>query len=168
MDTEVVSINGTAGEGRWSRDELQVAHDNFVEVARRCAESKEWREWVDLFTEDARYVEHCFGRFEGRQQIYDWISHTMAQWPNSAMNDFPHEWCVCDVEKGWWVCKILNRFEDPGDGQVYEESNLTVLHYAGDMQFSYEEDAYNPTNFGPVVAAWLAAWEAHHPGERGS
>jgi hypothetical protein len=165
MDPEVVSAAEPAG--RWSREELQEAHDNFVAVASRCATSGEWRDWADLFTEDARYVEHCFGKFEGREEIFDWISRTMAEWPNSAMTDFPHEWCVCDVEKGWWICKILNRFKDPGDGQVYEESNLTVLHYAGDMKFSYEEDAYNPQNFGPVVSAWMAAWEAHHPGERG-
>jgi len=36
-----------------------------------------------------------------------------------------------------------------------------VLHYAGDMRFSYEEDAYNPTNFGPVVKGWLEAFRAN-------
>jgi hypothetical protein len=161
MDPEVMSA-------RFSREELQQAHDHFVEVAGRCAAANEWREWADLFTDDAVYVEHCFGRFEGPEQIFDWITRTMAEWPNSEMTSFPHEWCVCDEEKGWWICKILNRFRDPGDGQVYEEANLTVLHYAGDMKFSYEEDAYNPTNFGPVVSAWMKAWEAHHPGERGA
>jgi hypothetical protein len=49
----------------------------------------------------------------------------------------------------------------PGDGSVHQAHNLTVLHYAGDMQFSYEEDAYNPLNFAPVVTEWLAAWSAH-------
>jgi hypothetical protein len=29
------------------------------------------------------------------------------------------------------------------------------------MQFSYEEDAYNPANFGPMVKDWLAAKKAH-------
>jgi hypothetical protein len=153
MDLAVMS-------GRWSREELQAAHDHFVEVAGECARSGEWRAWADLFTDDAQYFEHCFGRFTGPDEIYDWISRTMAQWPNSAMTAFPHEWCVCDEERGWWICNILNRFEDPGDGQVYEESNITVLHYAGDMKFSYEEDAYNPANFAPVVTAWLAAREA--------
>ncbi|HEX3946432.1 MAG TPA: hypothetical protein VHW47_01950, partial [Acidimicrobiales bacterium] len=70
------------------------------------------------------------------------------------------DWCVCDVERGWWICRILNRMEDPGDGGVYEEANLTVLHYAGDMQFSYEEDAYNPANFAPMITAWMTAREA--------
>jgi len=53
-----------------------------------------------------------------------------------------------------------NRFADPGDGKVYEAYNLTVLEYAGDMQFSYEEDVYNPALFAPVVKAWIAAKRA--------
>jgi len=49
----------------------------------------EWREWADLFTEDARYLEHTYGEFNGREEIYAWISSTMAEWPNRAMTSFP-------------------------------------------------------------------------------
>jgi hypothetical protein len=81
----------------------------------------------------------------------------MAQWPNSEMKEFPHDWCVCDVERGWWVCQIENRFRDPGDGEIYEAANVTILKYAGNLQFSSEEDVYNPAAFAPVVKAWIAA-----------
>lgn len=151
---------------RWDREELQAAHDHFVEVANGCAAAGDWRRWADLFTDDAEYVEHVFGRFHGRRQICEWISNTMAEWPNSQMTSFPHDWCVCDEERGWWVCCIENRFEDPGDGGTYEASNLTILHYAGDMRFSYEEDVYNPATFAPVVEAWVAASKANGGGER--
>ena len=67
------------------------------------------------------------------------------------MKEFPHDWCVCDEERGWWICQIENRFRDPGDGEIYEAYNITVLKYAGDMQFSSEEDVYNPAAFAPVV-----------------
>ena len=73
------------------------------------------------------------------------------------MKEFPHDWCVCDEERGWWICQIENRFADPGDGEVYQAYNLTVLKYAGDGLFSSEEDAYNPANFAPVVKPWIAA-----------
>jgi hypothetical protein len=154
MDTEVMT-------NQWSREELQQAHDNFVATANRCAEAGEWRDWADLFTEDATYVEHMFGEMHGREEIHAWIAATMAEWPHKAMTSFPHAWCSCDQEKGWWICRIENRFRDPGDGSVHQAHNLTVLHYAGDMQFSYEEDAYNPANFAPVVGAWLAANKAN-------
>jgi hypothetical protein len=145
----------------WGREELERAHAHFMETANRCAATGEWRAWAELFTEDARYVEHTYGEFRGRQEIYEWISATMAEWPNRAMTSFPHSWCVCDEERGWWICRIENRFRDPGDGSVHQAHNLTVLHYAGNMQFSYEEDAYNPMNFAPVVTDWLAAWRAN-------
>jgi hypothetical protein len=145
----------------WDRDELQRAHDHYLSVANECARSGEWRAWSELFTEDAQYVEHHFGTFHGRDEILRWISETMGAWPNSEMTAFPHDWCVCDVERGWWICRILNRMNDPGDGRIYQEANVTVLHYAGNLQFSYEEDVYNPAAFGPMITAWSEARRAH-------
>lgn len=144
-------------KGSWSREELQAAHDHFVAVANRCAQQGDWGPWVEVFTEDATYVEHHYGKFQGRQEILEWISATMGEWPNSEMTSFPHDWCVCDQERGWWICQIANKMADPGDGSVHQASNLTVLHYAGDMRFSYEEDVYNPANFAPMITAWMAA-----------
>ena len=143
--------------GKFLKEDLVAAHDRFIEVANECARSREWRPWAELFTEDATYVEHLFGRFLGREAIYQWISSVMSEWPNSEMNAFPHDWCVLDEDRGWWICQIENRFRDPGDRSVHEAANLTVLHYAGDGLFSYEEDVYNPANFAPVVTAWMAA-----------
>ena len=65
------------------------------------------------------------------------------------MTMFPHDWCVCDVERGWWICQIENRFNDPGDGVVYQSANITILKYAGKVPS--EEDVYNPANFAPAV-----------------
>ena len=146
---------------RFDRDELQRAHDHYLAVANEAGRTGEWGPWADLFTEDARYVEHHFGTFEGRAAILEWISTTMAQWPNTEMTMFPHDWCVCDEERGRWICQIENRFNDPGDGEVYQAYNITILTYAGDMRFSCEEDVYNPAAFAPVVTMWMAAKKAH-------
>ncbi len=145
---------------KWSRDELEAAHEHYKATAAEAGRTGDWRKWADLFTEDATYVEHMYGSFHGREEIFGWISKTMSEWPYSEMTQFPHDWCVCDEERGWWICQIENRFNDPGDGQLYQQYNITVLKYAGDMRFSYEEDAYNPANFGPMVKAWLQARKA--------
>ena len=143
--------------GQWTRQELQAAHDNYHAVAQKAAASQQWDAWAQCFTEDATYLEHHYGAMTGREAIREWISTTMAQWPNSEMDAFPHDWCVCDEEKGWWICQIENRMRDLGDGIVRQAANITILHYAGNMQWSYEEDAYNPANFGPMVKDWIVA-----------
>ena len=75
--------------------------------------------------------------------------------PGNAMPDFPVTWYVIDEERGWVVCEVQNRMADPGDGSIHEAANLTVLHYAGDGRWSYEEDAYNPAHFATMVKGWI-------------
>ena len=86
--------------GSWDRAELQAAHDRFIEVANQSAAQGEWGPWAEMFTEDAEYVEHHYGTFHGRAEILNWISATMAGWPNNEMTMFPHDWCVCDEDSG--------------------------------------------------------------------
>jgi len=147
--------------GTWTRQELQEAHDGFIEAATRSGQTGDWSIWADRFTKDAEYYEHLYGTFHGRAEIAEWIASTMSQWPMTEMKQFPHNWCVCDEDRGWWICEIENRFDDPGDGGIYEASNITILKYAGDGRFSYEEDVYNPATFAPMVKAWIEAKRAH-------
>jgi hypothetical protein len=147
--------------GKWKRQELQDAHDQYLAAAGQAGETGDWSIWTDRFTPDATYIEHHYGTMAGREQIQEWISTTMAEWPNSEMKFFPHNWCVCDEDTGRWICEIENRFRDPGDGEIYEASNITILTYAGDGRFSCEEDVYNPATFATVVKAWIAADRAH-------
>ena len=67
MDIEVMTQ-------QWSREELERAHQHYMETAARCAASGEWREWADLFTDDAVYLKGA-GRMpvvvavDGNEQI---------------------------------------------------------------------------------------------------
>ena len=142
--------------GRWSRDELEDAFENYQATALKAATSHDWRPWADLFTEDATYVEHLYGRLGGREAIYNWIQSTMDEWPNNEMIYFPIEWYVIDEERGWVICQVWNRMADPGDGSIHQEYNFTLLKYAGNGLWSYEEDIYNPAHFGEMVKGYLA------------
>ncbi len=141
--------------GRWSRAELEEAFANYQKVARTAGESGNWDAWADLFTEDATYIEHLYGRMGGREAIRRWITKTMAQYPNDEMIHFPIEWYIIDEERGWVVCQVWNRMADPGDGSLHQEYNFTLLKYAGDGKWSYEEDIYNPHGFGKMVEGYL-------------
>jgi uncharacterized protein (TIGR02246 family) len=143
--------------GRWSREEIQDALEHYTETALRAGTSGDWDAWADLFTEDATYVEHLYGKLGGREAIRRWISSTMAEYPNNEMKYFPHEWYIIDEERGWVVAQIWNRMEDPGDGSVHEACNFTLLKYAGNMKWCYEEDIYNPKHFQDMIRGWFDA-----------
>jgi hypothetical protein len=146
--------------GTWSRDELESAFQRYQEVAAVAGRTGDWKAWADRFTEDAVYIEHHYGTFTGREAIGEWISSCMSEYPGSAMTEFPIEWYVIDEERGWVVCQVWNRMEDPGDGSTHQAYNFTLLKYAGEDRWSYEEDVYNPMRFGAMVAEWETARKA--------
>ena len=150
--------------GRFSRAELEVAFDNYRRLAREAGASGDWNAWADQFSEDATYIEHLFGTFGGREAIRRWITTTMAQPPNREMKFFPVEWYVIDEDKGWVVAQIWNRMADPGDGSLHQAYNFTLLKYAGNLQWSYEEDIYNPQPFQTMLRGWFEAKKALVPG----
>jgi ketosteroid isomerase-like protein len=143
--------------GTYTRDELERAFERYQANAAEAGRTGDWAAWADQFTEDAVYIEHHYGRFEGREAIREWISKTMSEFPGADMPEFPIGWYVVDEDKGWIVCQVFNRMRDPGDGSVHEEANVTILHYAGDGLWSYEEDVYNPAHFATMVKGWMAA-----------
>lgn len=141
---------------RWTRAELEEAFAAYQRTALRAGTTGDWNPWADQFTEDATYVEHHYGTFGGREAIRRWITETMASFPGNAMPHFPVEWYVIDEERGWVVAQIWNRMADPGDGSVHQASNITLLKYAGDGRWSYEEDVYNPAHFATMLEGWMA------------
>ena len=54
------------------------------------------------------------------------------------------------------VCQVWNRMVDPGDGSLHQAYNFTLLKYAGNGKWSYEEDIYNPKPFQDMIRAWMA------------
>ena len=145
---------------KFPRQEIEEAFQHYQEVAARASSSGQWDEWADLFTEDAVYIEHHYGRFEGREAIRKWISETMSSPINEDMNAFPIGWHVIDEERAWVICSVVNRMADPGDGSTHESENWTRLEYAGEGQFSAEEDMYNPNEFAQMIRGWTAARKA--------
>ncbi len=140
--------------GRFSRDELEREFAAYQRRGLEAGKSGDWNGWADQFTEDATYVEHLYGSFGGREAIRRWITRTMSEYPGSQMPYFPVEWYVIDEERGWIVFQVWNRMADPGDGSLHQAYNFTLLKYAGDGLWSYEEDIYNPQHFADMLKGW--------------
>ncbi len=139
----------------FSRGELESEFEAYRARGAAAGASGDWSPWADQFTENAVYVEHLFGRFEGREAIREWITSTMSEFPNDQFTSFPVEWAMFDDDRGWIVCEVQNRLTDPGDGSIFQAPNYTKLHYAGDGMWSYEEDVYNPQSMADAFQGWF-------------
>ncbi len=145
----------------FSASEIESAYAAVHTAVQGYASSGSWDTFAEHFTEDAVYVEHAFGEFRGREQIRDWSVRTMTSFPGSVMTGFPLAWSVVDAPTARLICEVRNLMPDPGDGSVHEESNLTIMTYAGDGLFSREEDVYNPMRFLKMSVRWARIAAEH-------
>lgn len=140
-----------------SREEVEAEFKKYVERG----EANDWSAWADQFTEDARYIEHAMGTFQGREAIREWIVATMGS--VSGMS-FPHDWYVIDGDRVIMYC--WNVFDPlPGMTGEYKFAVVTILEYAGDGLWSLEEDVYNEKEAEEVLGRFLteAAAAGHAP-----
>jgi len=135
--------------GTFTTDELAAAFQEFLVVQA----AQDWDAYCDVFTDDAVYVEHALGTYEGRDAIRAWLVPVME--PLEGW-EYPTLWTTYGDDKvafGW-----SNQMPSPeGDDTVYAFGGVTVLDYAGDGRWSKQEDIYNNEEMKDVLGRWLAA-----------
>lgn len=134
---------------KFERAEVQAEWHRFI----AAGEADDWNAWADLHSVDGMWVEHHLGTFHGREAIRAAIVAVMKPVP---MMTFPVEWHVIDGDRvvfyPWQV------FPDPkGGSETYRFGCVTILQYAGDGLWSYQEDLYNPREAEAVLKRWVAA-----------
>ena len=77
--------------------------------------------------------------------------------PMRALHYYPVEWFMIDEHRGWLSCQFWNRMADPGDGSVHEFACFSLLKYAGDGLWSFEEDKFDPAEMQTSLQGWLDA-----------
>jgi len=134
---------------QFDRKEVEEAYQNFIAVG----DLGDWNVWADLHTVDCRWVEHHLGIFEGREAIRHSILEVMKPVP---MMFFPVDWHA--IEGNRVVYYPWQVMPDPkGGDEVYRFGCVTILEYAGDGLFSYQEDLYNPNEANQVIKRWIEA-----------
>ena len=116
---------------------------------------EDWIGWTELLTEDVLYVERVFGTMHGREVVRAWITELMA--------------AKADVHGvlNWYVVKgdrvvfdMTNRIYHPDPTQPpIDFAGLTVLQYAGDGLFGYEEDYWDAKGSEVAYREFLSAIE---------
>ena len=133
----------------FSREEVETAWRNFIAVG----DSGDWNAWADLHSEDCVWFEHHLGTIKGREAIRKVIVDVMKPVP---MMEFPVQWHV--IEGSRVVFYPWQVLPDPAGGDaVYRFGCVTILEYAGDGLWSFQEDLYNPREAQEVMKRWMDA-----------
>jgi len=123
-----------------SAEEVRAAHDRYLAV-RGQAERGEvrWSELARFFTDDATFIDPAWGRVEGTAAIREFLDDSMTGLEGWS---FPQDFYLVDGDR--IVTRWMNRL--PGqrdDGSYYEAPGISLILYAGDGKFRYEEDLLN-------------------------
>ena len=115
------------------RDEVEGA---FRELWRVGPVGEDWAGQAALFTDDAVYVDHYYGR-KTPEEFREWCTSLMTE-------EFPelytvYEWHVVDSDRV--VVHMQNRRDNPDSGgEPFDFPGMTVYEYAGDGRWRYEMD----------------------------
>jgi len=133
----------------FERAEVEAAFRDFV----KSGDAGDWNAWANIHTEDCVWVEHHLGTHHGREEIRRGILEVMKPVP---MMFFPVEWHVIDGNRV--VTYVWQQLPDPkGGDEIYRFGNVTILEYAGEGLWSYQEDLYNPREAEAVIGSWIEA-----------
>ncbi len=143
--------------GKFGRDELERA---FIHYWSTGAVGEDWDGFADAFTEDAVYVEHVLGTMHGREAIRAWIKPIMEEYCELYT---AYEWHVLDPDNDRVVVYMQNRRDHPSGEGTIDFPGVTILGYAGDGLWSYEEDYWSVPGGRSTIAAYRAALAEHDP-----
>jgi SnoaL-like domain len=143
--------------GRFGREELESAFRNYWQTG---AVGEDWAGFADLFTPDALYLEHVLGVRRGPAEIRTWLEPTMERYCELYT---VYEWHVIDPEADRIVVYMQNRRDHPSGKGAIDFPGLTILHYAGDGRFDFEEDFWAVPGAERAFREYAAAVKEHDP-----
>ena len=135
-----------------TRDEVEAAFQRFWTLGNL---DENWAEWPSLLTEDVHYIEHIYGEMRGRAAVTKWITELMA---NHRDVHAVIDWYMIRGRRV--VVNMQNRYYNPDPaGAPFDFAGITILEYAGDGRFGYEEDYWCVRTAKQCHVAFQAAVE---------
>jgi hypothetical protein len=143
--------------GRFGREELEGAFRHYWQTG---AVGEDWAGFAALFTPDALYLEHVLGVRRGPEEIRAWLEPTMERYCELYT---VYEWHMVDPEAERIVVYMQNRRDHPSGKGAIDFAGLTILHYAGDGRFDFEEDFWAVPAAQKAFKDYAAACKQHDP-----
>jgi hypothetical protein len=114
-----------------------------------------WAAWPNRLTQDVEYIEHVYGEMRGREAVRTWIVGLMAE---RADVHAVLDWYVISGPR--LILSMTNRYYNPDPaGAPFDFPGLSVLGYAGDGLFGYQEDYWSQRLAKVAYVGWSKAVE---------
>ena len=141
------------------RAEVEAAFRHYYTTGQL---TEDWGGWSQLFTDEAVYYDHFYGKFRGPSEIEQFLERTMG-FASHVYN--PLLWYNIDGDQ--IVYKVLNRADNPQQGAPpIEFPSLQIIQYAGDGKWSSEEDWWIMAEMKAFVRQYDEACETYDPDHR--
>lgn len=114
--------------------------DGYLRLRERIeAGEATWIDLAGLFTDDAVYIDPAWGRVQGIDKIREFLVESMR-----GLEDwrFPIQFAAIDGDDVVTVWRQVLPGRRP-DGRPFEQTGVSLLRYAGEGKFSFEEDILN-------------------------
>ncbi|MFZ1863948.1 MAG: nuclear transport factor 2 family protein [Polyangiales bacterium] len=142
--------------------DLQEVEEAFRRFWQTGMIREDWNAWAALFTEDVVYYERILGTMRGRKAVRAWIVPLMEQYGEIYG---VYDWHMAEPS-GRVVFRMINRRDHPSGEGFMDFPGVTILQYAGNHQWSSEED-YWPERLGiEQFQAYGKALDEHDPDHR--
>jgi ketosteroid isomerase-like protein len=122
------------------KSEIREVYDRLVATRDRIDRQElPWDALAEFFTEDVVYIDQGWGRIEGLENVKKFFVESMAGLEGWS---FPRTFTAVDGNQliSGWQNRLPGR---RADGSYYEALGISVLIYAGNGRFSYDEDILN-------------------------
>ncbi len=154
-DNNPTAQNQNAGDDPvvFDRAEISATIERYLQLRRAAIAGEiQWSELKEVFTDDVVFVDSMWGRHQGVDNLVKFLDDSMKGLQGW---DFPHFWEAIDGNRVFlrWSNRI------PGAGE--DNMGLSILEYAGDGKFSYEEDLYSESHLMKVMKQ--SGWRPSEP-----
>lgn len=141
------------GSAVYDRAEISAAIERYLGLRRAAIAGEiEWSGLKDVFTDDAVFIDSMWGRHQGVDNLVTFLDNSMKglqDW------DFPHFWEAIDGNR------VFLRWSNRIPGASEDNMGLSILEYAGDGKFSYEEDLYSESHLMKLMKE--CGWSPSEP-----
>ena len=143
--------------GKFSRAEIEGAFQHYWQTG---AVNEDWDGFADNFSENVMYVEHVLGTMNGREVVRAWIKPIMEKYCELYT---AYEWHTIDEENGRAIVYMQNRRDHPSGTGTIDFPGVTILEYAGDGMWGYEEDYWAVPAATESIKTYAEACAEHDP-----